>query len=445
MAKQTEAEAETVEENDDGFEYHPQITQHATSIIEGDVTDIVTGADIDSGVEQTGTSFGIIIENPEVVGDGTLWRNRNIPDNFDTISEFNDTLRMALADDSNTTYVRGTEATDDNIEAAQARLDEAGVEYEDGEYDDLKVSGTDYKIADVSDSRTEKQEIDGNVLGIDVGGGTFPAEEVDDFDTDTIMVWYGGMAGQFAGRALDANGQPFARFTDEGGYLVKGLLQAPVGWRGEADIEQYGDVETTDRSKLATDLNRAPRVARPPILRDDIDGRVFIALGRYNGGRMNEVHVGRAMDDYTDFLSQLRDNEEPEYDAYDMRYDEDIDERLVDAFENPAEAYSLYTGEGWLDEPADATYVGGDDTDEDTSGGSFDVSVDEDVDHPTDEEVEFGQMVAAKLNDADGELTPDAAFDGGLGGMVEANADNFSNETDVSAIRDVVYENTDHL
>ena len=440
-----QAESQTDDEqnsnDEEGFRYYPQVTQHATTIVEGDIVDIVTGADIDAGVEQTGSSFGVVFENPTVAGDSTVWKNRNIPDGFETISEFNDTIRMAQAGDDDT-YVRGTEVTDEAIEAAQSRLDEADVDYEGDSYDELSVSGTDYKIADTSDSDTEVMEVDGTTLGVDVGGGTFSSEKMDEFDSDRIMVWYGGMAGQFIGRGLDFNGQPFSRWTDEG-YLIKGLFQVPIGWRGDADLDQYDNVPTTDHKELATDLGRKPRVIRPPILRDDIEGRAFVAIGRYNGGRMNEVHIGRAEDSYDAIFESLRANDEPEYDSFDMKYDADADEVIAAEFDNPAELLALYTGDGWADEPANAQSFG--ESEDDSGGSSFDIDTDDSgVEHPTDEEDTFAKMVSEKLAGADIESVDDP-FDGGLEGLVESNADNFDNEYDVEAIRELVEEYTDGL
>ena len=455
-----EAESQTDDEqnsDEESFSYYPQVTQHATTVVEGDIVDIVTGADIDGGVEQTGSSFGVVFENPTVAGDTSVWKNRDIPDGFSTVSEFNDTIKLAAADEDD--YIRGTEATEANIQAARERLVDGGfipdtdaeidVSYspQDGmtatvDGEDIAAGGTDYKIADTSDSRTEEQEVGGEILGVDVGGGTYGAEKLDDFDADRIMVWYGGMAGQFIGRGLDFNGQPFSRWTDEG-YLIKGLFQVPIGWRGDADLEQYDDVPTTDHKELATDLGRKPRVVRPPILREDIDGRVFVAIGRYNGGRMNEVHIGRAMDSYDDMFESLRANDEPEYDSFDMKYDAEADERIATAFDNPAELLALYTGEGWASEPANAQSFG--ESDGDSDGGSFDIETDDSgVEHPTDEEDTFAQMVSEKLAGT-GVENVDDAFDDGLEGLVESNADNFDNEYDVGAIRELVEEYTDGL
>lgn len=454
----TDAEAES--ENNDEFTYYPQVTQHPTTAIEGDIVDIVTGANIDGDVEDTGSSFGVVFEDPEVVGDGTLWQNRDIPEGFTTTAEFNDTLRLAIEGTDND-YVRGQEVTDEKVERAReaiaGHMDIDLAEVEDLEYDDEKVKGTDFKVADPTDRDADVQEVDGNTLGIDVGGGVFSSTEADGFgDADRIMVWYGGMSGQFVGRGLDFNGMPFARYTnaddDEAAYLVKGLFQVPIGWRGDTDVEEYGEVPTTDRSKLATDLGRPPRVARPPVLRDDIDGRAFIAIGRYNGGNMHEVHIGRAEDDYDEFLATLRDNSEPDYDGFDMKYDQDADETLAAEFDSDG-IYALYHGEGWQDEPEETQGWG--DGGDSSNGGSFDtpdVDVDSDsVDHPTAQEVEFAEGIAEKI--AGTGVSPDDAIfpvegedeNTDLAGVVAANDDQFQVDPDVESIREVVYENTAHL
>lgn len=438
------------EQDTDSFEYHAQVTQHPTTLIEGDIADIKTGADIDDSKESNDATFGVVIEDPEVVG-GSVWKNNSIPDGFASVSEYNDTIRLATEGTDND-YVRGREVTEDTVEDARERLDDAGVDYEDADYDDLAVSGTDYKVADEDDQEANiGYNSDGEQTGIDVGGGEFESEEVDGFDADTIMVWYGGMAGQFVGRALDFNGMPWARVTPEGDYLVKGLFQVPLGWRGDADVEDYdANVESTDRSKLAkpTDdggLGRPPRVARPPVLRSDLDGRSFIGIGRYQGGRMHEVHVGRATDDYDAVLAELQSDDgdvEDEYDRLEMKYTQDAEEVLSDEFDNPSEVYALYEGDGWppVGDP-DFMQSDGDD------GGSFDIEGpgDGDVEHPTDEEQEFGQMVSEKLAGTDAEPSDEVFGGNDLEGLVEANSENFDQEYDVDAIRGVVVDNTEHL
>jgi hypothetical protein len=436
-------------ESNDAFEYHAQVTQHPTTIVEGKITDIRTSATLDGDAEQTGHGFGVVIEDPTVEA-GSIWKNTQIPDGFASTTEYNDTLEIAVGDSD---YVRGQEVTDDAIEAARERLADYVDDFDSVDLEEDTISGTDYKIADVDDRDfNEHFNRDGDLTGISVGGDEFTAAAAEGFDADSIMVWYGGMAGQFVGRALDFNGMPFARFTesDEGDdpYLLKGLLQAPIGWRGDADVEQYDSVPTTDRAELARDLDRKPRVTRPPVLRD-LEDRTFIALGRYNGGNMHEVHLGRAVGGYGPILDALDADEDPteHFDEVDMRYDQSPEATLAAEFDNPGAVINLYTGEGWMDEPDGWSYGSTEDT-----GGSFDVSVemDEDeVEHPTDEEIQFAQQIATKL-EGTGATPEDEVFqadDGNvdLEGLVGANAGNFSVTPDVDSIRQKIYENTSHL
>lgn len=455
----------TEDESESEFTYYPQVTQHPTSIIEGDIVDIVTGADIDGDKEETGNSFGVVVEDPTVRG-GSLWRNSNIPDGFSSTAEFNDALRVAINGDD-MDYVRGQEVTDEFIEEARERVAEVLGDVEDWsdvDYDENRAKGTDFKVANEDDRDSEvSYDQNGDTKGIDVGGGTFEADFVDEFGADRVMVWYGGMAGQFVGRGLDFNGMAFARYTDPDDgdlpYLVKGLFQVPLGWRGDADIEQYGGdaVETTDRSKLAKSednggLGRPPRVARPPVLRDDIDGRAFIAIGRYKGGNMHQVEVGRAMDDYDELMDALLEDEDTDdiYDAIDMKYDQSADEVLNAEFDSPASIYGLYHGEGWMpeeEETQDALESG------DGDGGSFntpDVDIDGDsVEHPTEQEVEFAEGIAEKIAGTgvspDEEIFPTEDGNVDLEGIVGEREDEFNVSPDVDSIRRIVYQNAAHL
>lgn len=448
-----EAETQSADADNDGDAeneqtIYPQVTQHPHSIIVGDeIVDVFTSADLDSSKEQTGTGIGVVWRNP-TVAKGELWKNREVPDGFATGRTFMSTVYDAAGEN---------DVSDDEQAEARERLVDAGVidstdvdieisRSQQGTKamvgdDDISVPTVDYKMA--SGKSAEVQEVSGTVLGVDVGGGTFPSERVDAFEEDEVLVWYGGIAGQFIARAFDFNGRPSARYKDDG-YLVKGLFQHPLGWF-DRDTEDY-DVETTDRSKLARaqsngGLGRPPRVARPPVLRDDIDGEsVFVEIDHYNGGPMLEATIA-----FNDFEG---DNWE-DATQLEPRYEESPEEVLAATFEEPNEVYSLYHGDGWQPKPDNAQPVMGTDQDEDGGGGSFDLGdtdVDDDaVEHPTDDEREFAQMVSEKI--AGTGATPDEAFasQGGLEGIVGNNADQFGVTPDVEAIRTVVYENTSHL
>lgn len=448
-AEAQSADADTTEdEAEDEQTIYPQVTQHPHSIIVGDeVIDVFTSADLDSSKEQTGTGVGVVWKNP-TVAKGDLWQNREVPDGFATGRTYMTTVYDAagendVSDEEQQEALQRLvdadiiESTDVDIDVSRSQQGtSANV---DGE--DISVPTVDYKTA--SGKAGDVQEVSGTVLGIDVGGGTFPSERVDEFEEDEVLVWYGGIAGQFIARAFDFNGRPSARYKDDG-YLVKGLFQHPLGWF-DRDTEDY-DVETTDRSKLARaqsngGLGRPPRVARPPVLREDVAGEsVFVEIDHYNGGPMLEATIA-----FNDFEG---DNWE-DATQLEPRYEQDPEEVLAAEFEEPNEVYSLYHGDGWQPKPDNAQSVMGTDQEEGSGGGSFDIEDPDieadDVEHPTPDETDFGQMVAEKI--AGTGATPDEAFEsqGGLEGIVGNNADQFGVTPDVEAIREVVYENTGHL
>lgn len=443
------------------FDWMPQVTQHPHTIISGESD----GADITprqvGGGEQTGSDFAVTFADASVEK-GEVWQNNDIPDGFVSTSQFNDLLSIAVNEPD---YKRGEEITDEKQTVAEEAIEDALGEVPD-DADDHYVSGTDYKVVDPDDDETELSfDRDGNEKGVDVGGGTFDSSSVDGFDGN-VMVWYGGMTGTIIGRTLDFNGLPWARFTgldDESPYLVKGLFQPPIGWRGEADEDFYGsdNVESTDRSELARPvdnggLGRKPRVARPPVLRPDMDGRFFISISRFNGGRMGEANLGFGVDDYDAFVESMEQRESSyddiDYDGYDeldLRYAEDADEVLAAEFEGTiADIYDWYGGEGWQNKP-DNAFEG---TDSNGSGG-FDLGDDDDnsaVEHPTEQERRFAQMIVQKMAGRDIDPEDDDAFevDGetmNLSEIIDHNEGNFDVEPSKEAIRDEVYAEADGL
>lgn len=448
-AEAQSADADTDSEEEEQTIY-PQVTQHPHSIIVGDeVIDVFTSADLDSSKEQTGTGIGVVWKNP-TVPKGDIWQNREVPDGFATGRTYMNTVYDA-AGENDVSNDEQTEALERLVDAGIIDSTDVDIEISrsqqgttanvDGE--DISVPTVDYKTA--SGKAGDVQEVSGTVLGIDVGGGTFPSERVEAFDEDEVLVWYGGIAGQFIARAFDFNGRPSARYKDDG-YLVKGLFQHPLGWF-DRDTEDY-DVETTDRSKLARaqsngGLGRPPRMVRPPVLRSDVEGEsVFVEIDHYNGGPMLEATIAFndfEGDDWED-ATQL----EP-------RYEQDPEEVLAAEFEEPNEVYALYHGDGWQPKPDNAQDVMGTDQDAESGGGSFDVDdtdldMDDDaVEHPTEDEVTFAEMISEKI--AGTGATPDEAYEskGGLEGVVGANADQFGATPDVEAIRTAIYENVSHL
>jgi hypothetical protein len=447
-AQSADADNDEAESENNERTIYPQVTQHPHSIIVGDeVVDIFTSANLDSGTEKTGTSVGVVWKNP-TIAKGNLWKNREVPEGFETGRTYMNVVYAAAGQDDD---MDAEEALDRLVDAGVIDSTDVDIEISrsqqgtkaivNGE-DDISVPTVDYKMA--SGKAGDVQEVGGTVLGIDVGGGVFPSEQVEEFEEDEVLVWYGGIAGQFIMRAFDFNGRPSARYKDDG-YLVKGLFQHPLGWF-DRDTEDY-DVETTNRSKLAKSqdnggLGRPPRVARPPILREDVAGEsVFVEIDHYNGGPMLEATIAFndfEGDDWED-ATQL----EP-------RYEQDPEEVLAATFDEPNEVYALYHGDGWQPEPGNAQPVMGTDQDaESGGGGSFDIGDtdldDDSVEHPTEQERQFAEMISEKI--AGTGATPDEAFasKGGLEGVVGSNTDQFNVTPDVEAIRKVIYENTGHL
>lgn len=419
------------EDNSESF-YIPEVKQTPTTTIGGEVADVLTAKE--SGAEDPNGSIAVVYENP-TIEKGTLWVNANKPESFESVGQYNDALRIALSDDR-PDYLRGREVTDD---VADELLGLLGDDYDpDAEYDSERVRGTDYKLANESDKDFELNTVpvDGEdrTVGIELDGNSFNSSRVEEMP-DKLMVWYGGMSGQILARALDFNGMPYARYTDDG-YLMKGLYQAPVGWRGEADVEQY---DTTNTKSSLKDDRVYPRMARPVAVRDDLPSPLYITIGRYNGGRMYEATVGGAVDD---------DGRVTDESALEMNYEGDDPEAFLrDAFDidDVMEVYDLYLdGPNWMDEPANVQRSG----DTDNSGGSFDMGGGDTDDSGglTDSEEQFATMVAEQALAGSDVPVDEATFtvDGetvGLGGLVEHNAAEFdTDDPDVDAIAERVTE-----
>jgi hypothetical protein len=413
------------------FEYIPEVKQTPTTTIGGEVVDVLTAKE--SGAEDPSGSIAVVFKDP-TVEKGTLWVNANKPEGFDSVGEYNDALRIALSDER-PDYLRGREVTDEVADELLGKLDEYDA---DAEYDSERVRGTDYKLADESDKDFELNTVpvDGEdrTVGIELDGNSFNSSRVEEMP-DKLMVWYGGMSGQILSRGLDFNGMPFARYTEDG-YLMKGLYQAPVGWRGEADVEQYDTTNT--KSSLKSD-RVFPRMARPVALREDLPNPLYVTIGRFNGGRMYEASMGGAVDDNGEVTDES---------TLEMQYEGDDPEafiREVFDVDDVMEVYDLYhSGPNWMDEPESVERSG----DTDNSGGSFDMGDGDDSDSGglTDGEEQFATMVAEQALAGSDVPIDDATFDVDgetvpLGGLVEHNAAEFdTDDPDVDGIAERVEE-----
>jgi len=392
----------STDSDDSDFEYYPQVTAHAPSAIEGEIVDTVMAVDFDS--PDTGHNVGVVFKNPEVT-DGYVWQSRDIPDGFSTIREYNDAVQLANAD-MDQDYVDGNEVTEDTVGAAISALEDAGYDPGDAEM----VSGTDYKVVGEG-ANTEIKEFRDEVIGVDVGGGTFDAEQGDTFDEEHVMVWYGGIIGQFLIRTLDFNGLVFANFNQDGEYLNKGILQVPEGWRN-------------NRDKCLSE-NFYPREARPIVLRPELDGTRAEIRMSWNDADGRRNYDGVFVDGEELSLRNAYD-EGDEYPDAVIEDTLDVDEAY--------HAYSLYHGEGYDDVPATFTEPS---TETDSSGGSFDIGAgSDDTDEPeglTDMESQFVDMVVDQLaaSGVDSLGASEMMFLNGtedFSGLVTHNADEFDTE-----------------
>jgi len=430
----SETEADADGDSEEAFDYIPQASAHSPCAVEGEI--VGTRLSINEDAEKTGHNVGVIYEDPTVT-EGSAWANRDRPDGFVSIGEYNDTLELARADPSEDDYAGGVEVTEDAVWEARERLENAGVDVESAD----PIDGTDFKIAGAEGNEVKTYKDD--VIGIDVGGGTFDADRVE-LDEDRVMVWYGGIIGQFLARSLDFNGMVYARYNDND-YLTKGLLQAPLGWR-EDDVENY-DVETTDRGKLAAPkdsggLGRPPRIARPIVLRDELlDTEAEIRMSWLGDAQQRRSFDGVFVDGEECDLSNAYADES----GYDFP-DAVIEDRLdVDDADT---VYSMYHGDGWQPQP-DGYSV--EETEEDTSGGSFDMGIstdDGDDDGLSDDEQQFAEMVTEQLTGTGAHPDDEVFLDGSedIIGLVQHNLENFSTDSpDADGIRQFVIENSSHL
>lgn len=429
----SETEADADGDSEEAFDYIPQASAHSPCAVEGEI--VGTRLSINEDAEKTGHNVGVIYEDPTVI-EGSAWENRNRPDGFVSIGEYNDTLELSRADPSEDDYAGGVEVAEDAVWEARERLEDAGVNYDEGDF----IDGTDFKIAGADGNEVKTYKDD--VIGIDVGGGTFDADRVE-LDEDRVMVWYGGIIGQFLARSLDFNGMVYARYNDND-YLTKGLLQAPLGWR-EDDVENY-DVETTDRGKLAAPkdsggLGRPPRIARPIVLRDELqDADAEIRMSWLGDSQQRRSFDGVFVDGGELDLSNAYADESG-YDFPDVVIEDRLDVDDADT------VYSMYHGDGWQPQPEGYSV----EEPEDTSGGSFDMGVstdDTEDDGLSDDEQQFAESVVEQLTGTGAHPDDDVFLNGetDIIGLVQHNIDNFSSsDPNADAIREFVIENSSHI
>lgn len=390
MAEATTDTEAADDDSDEEYEQRAWATATPTTRIKGTVTEVFTPQQITGDDEQTDSSYGVVIEDPDVVI-GELYRNNHKPDD--------DLTRSAVDEDSS--------------------------------------QPTDYRIADAADDAVT---VVGDTLATDeqstVDGETANQyDQADDFDEDEILLWVSGMSGDRIIRHLDINGRPYAKYS-EGNYIA-GLLQAHDDWFADG----------ADRSSLVQE-GKAPRLARPPELRPDVD-EVLLDISRGNG-RAYHGHVFRADDFEAEFGSVDHPTDEIPRGQYGLDADSELDLRMMDYDEMDAffegRDYNVHQmffddgGNGWGDQP--------DDVDTSSSSSGFDVSVTEADDGGTsdaEQDAEFVDNIVETMQSEEAAhgRAPDEIWQAGLETMVDRNMDEWSEPPTgerLADIRQSVYE-----
>lgn len=392
MAEQQAADAESTEEEAD-YEERPWVNITPTTRLSGEVIDIFAKDFPTSDKEQTDSMYGIVVQNPEVVV-GNVYRNNHKPE---------DGLTRDVVDEDSS-------------------------------------SPTDYRVADESD---KSANVVGDTLVTDeesmVDGEQANQYDEGAFEEDEVLLWVGGMSGERLIRALDFNGQPFARYIENDGepYLIKGLFQAHEDW--------FSDQKS--RGQAAKE-GHAPRLNRPPILRPDVEGEhLLIDISRGNGrGYYGHVFVA------DDFDGEVGGIDTPTDDLPKGQYGLDVDSELdlrqvgfdeADATieDNDLNMHAMFfEGPGWGEQPdgVDTSVSTGFDTGLDI-GESSDSGQD---DTAQDEEFALNVVEAMKATDAAHGLTPDEVYKQGLTGKIDQNSSEWSEIPTgdrLQNIREIIY------
>jgi hypothetical protein len=413
MAAEAEsAETDTTDADDE--QTFAWANQTPTTRLSGIPVGLIYADDLGEGVRQNDDSYGLVLRDPDVVN-GSLWRNTEKP--------------------ADATTAEGTA--------------------------DDEPRPTDYRVVDEDDDRTyNTTEVAGETFLTTGENGPSSYEQTGGFDEDEIVVWYNGMSGQRLARLLDFNGRPFAKWTDDGSYLVKGLYQPPTGW---------SDADGGERAEMAKS-GKAPRVVRPPILRTRVEAetnddgdvvgatlfdkpdetRFLINIGRVQGGRTYEMSIF----DEAGFVEAFGDAgaEIPRTDAGYVA--NDIDSQLDmpyfaaadDVLEAAGYSMRMFTGDDFQNEPA------GWEPQSTSEVDSFGIEADSGTDTDETPETEDGftpkqqQFVDETVGELRGSgMTPDEAFNGGISGLLDRYEDHLDARPDEGDVLEAVYEEVAHL
>lgn len=401
------ANADTDDEEREEF---PWVAQTPTTRIEGTPVDLIYPEQISSSVEHNGDSFAVVMKDPEVVI-GSLWRNEEKPEDGTTAEVI----------------------------------------------DEETPRPTDYRLADRDDRGMSTKEIRGEEFLMSDEDGPDTYVEVDGFDEDHVLVWYNGLSGNRIGRTLDFNGRPFSRWTDEG-YLIKGLYQAPEGWRENpsqrGEMAKAGDVPRVDRApilrnRVAYTTDDEGNRDGAELLDEPEELRLFIDIDREGRGYRGYVFDADAFEAEFDRETPLEELPTDDYGnfeidaALDMPYCPFADEVL----EQAGYSMQMYTdGDKWQDTPDDWQPTSTSEVD------SFGIGVETEGDSdsfPTPKQQQFVNEVVAELEEihsAKGTSpTPDDAFEGGVTGLIGKYQDQFDRVPEADDVERAVYDQTEHL
>jgi hypothetical protein len=377
-------------DSEESYEQRPWLNIAPTSRIRGQVVDVFTPQGIDNDEAQTDSSYGIVLRNPEAVV-GELFVNEAKPDG--------DLTREQVDDDSS--------------------------------------NPTDYRLIDPDDSEATFSRDGSLKTGEEstIDGETANTYEEGSIEEDEVLLWVSGLAADRIVRSLDFNGRPYARDTENG--PVYGLFQKHEDWESGAD---FGELASQ---------GKAPRLARPPILRPDYDASdnedassVLIDLTREGRGYRGHVFDAEAFIEETGSVDTPTD--ELPTGRYGIEMDARLDYRQADwdearevieaqdwdpmsmAYEGDgwgsfnAESYGTGSGDGGSDSMTVSTSTVDDDSQNDGSGSGQSTAPTGDGEQDT---VAVEAIVEAMRSNEDLHgLTPQEALDGGVSGFIESNA-----------------------
>jgi hypothetical protein len=212
------------------------------------------------------------------------------------------------------------------------------------------------------------------------------------------------------------------------------------------------------------DNGKAPRVVRPPILRQRVevtendegnvedatlleeaaDQRIMISMSTAPSGRGYRAHVFDA-DDFEDEFGSL--DADATNDAGYVEADSELDMPYTPAADQILEEaeyrMNMHTGDGWQNEPSSWEPQSTSEVSSFGVAADSGDSDDEDPDGLTAEQEQFVREVVDELKGTG--MTPEEAFDGGLEGLIGKFSDQFERVPDADDLRAEIYGRVAHL